>query len=136
MIPEIPPEVRALPYRDRMKWHERRISRELPVYDFLDSVQQSEKEIWEVTEDLDTVRERIRSLEISIALMQTGRFHSLTINLSQNVAIIKTLGVRNPKRAYHIKVLLAIEAEIRSICEATGEDFEKYHRSKEFPDAR
>ena len=65
---EIPDWVRKLPPEDRIAWHSRRIARERPVFDFLDTIQ-SELSERELHNELDEVRCEIDEVERIMTLL-------------------------------------------------------------------
>jgi hypothetical protein len=132
MDSEIPPEVRALTYKERVMWHKRRVSKELPVFDFLDSITDEEKTVVELREELSELKVAIRKTEIQVALFEYdgGRFTRLINDLAYHTAMARTTGGEIKK--LHLENLKTIETEIGRICKELGTDGSVYKRSQEF----
>lgn len=128
---EIPPEVRAMTYDDRIRWHTKRIEREVPVYEFLESIQ-SDLEYDEVAETLSEVKLRITTVEQQISVLEynDGEYSKILNEIHYCTAMARNLvGV---SRETYVNKLIEWEAKLRDICVTLGIDVTPHLRSLEF----
>jgi len=125
---EIPPEVRAMTYLDRIRWHKDRVQREMPVFDFLDSLDHNFTVI-ELKLCLVNTRQQITRLEVDIALLEYegGVFPKLLRELAYHIAMYNT-SYRDIK-AKHWDEIIKVERHICRICMDIGTEPEDYIRS-------
>jgi len=81
----LPERLRLAPARDRIRWHRERVSRTLPVFDFLDELDTGLEPL-EVRERLAEVRQEREQVEHALRLRQCPRVAELEQELSNYVA--------------------------------------------------
>ena len=113
MDENIPPEVRALPYRERILWHRNRVELETVVYSFL-SVLRHEMNIDDLKAELEYVRRKRKKIELRLRMLEHPEFSKCQMELSYHVAMAQ--GSVGKFRITHLHQAKKYQDRLCTIC--------------------